>query len=130
MAEQSAIGAFVLRIAVGLIFLVAGFGKLMNPAMPTGMLEGLGFPMAAMFAWVLIIVEIGGGAMLLLGWNVQYASIPLAIILVVATITVFIPQLGGDNPMAMMDVLWHVIGIGALISLYLTGPGAYALQKE
>ena len=118
-------GPTLLRLSLAAIFLYAGIGKLLNPAGPTGMLGGLGFPVPAFFAWVLLLSEIIFGIAVLLGWQLNYTVWPLVVILVVATIFVAIPMAGGNY----ITTLFHIIAIAALVSLFLTGPGAASIQK-
>ena len=56
--EKYEIGQFILRITLGLLLFIPGLSKIMNPAGITGMLDGLGFPMAALFAWIVILSEL------------------------------------------------------------------------
>ena len=77
------------RILMGSLFLVAGLLKIfvMKPAAIEGMLAGIGFPAAIVFAWILIIFEVVCGAAILFNWQVKWAGWPLIIILLVATFT-------------------------------------------
>lgn len=77
-------------ILLGLVMLIPGLLKLfvMGPAAVTGMLAGIGFPAAAFFAWVLIILEILTGALIFARYKLQYVAWIPAIILVVAALTV------------------------------------------
>ena len=119
------VGHLVLRIALGLLFLVPGISKLMNPGGITGMLGGLGFPIAPVFAWIVILSEIIFGITLLIGYKTKYTSWPLLIILVVATLLVGVPGIDMANPMTVMSVLWHIVGIAGLVLVILSGPGKY-----
>ena len=103
---------FGVRIVVGLIFLIAGLSKLMNGAqMFTGMLDGIGFPMAIMFAWLVTIIEIVGGLFLILGLFDRIVASLLAIIMIVAVFTV---HLGSWNevkyPLLLVVLLIKFIG--------------------
>ncbi len=77
------------RVLLGLIFLVAGLMKLfvMGSGAVASMLDGLGFPAAVFFAWVLIVFEIVCGAAIIFNWQMKYTVWPPIIILVVATFT-------------------------------------------
>jgi uncharacterized membrane protein YphA (DoxX/SURF4 family) len=76
-------------ILLGLLMLIPGLLKLfvMKPSAITGMLDGLGFPAAAFFAWVLIIAEIGTGIAILAKWQLKTVVYIPAIILLVAAFT-------------------------------------------
>jgi len=113
-------GPFALRIGIGGLFLTMGIMKLMNPAMITGMLGNLGFPAAAFWAWILIIVEIVGGASVLTGFKLKWVTPFLAVVLVVAIAT-------GNQPIM---ALTNAALLSGLVSLWLSGPGAWALDKK
>ena len=109
------------------MFLVVGIGKLSNPNGVNGMLEGLGFPAAMIFAWILIIAEVLGGALVLVGYKVKYSAWVLAFVLVVATILVVLPK---DGSLQSSNFYFHLIGIAGLISIALAGPGKWAASKK
>ncbi len=113
-------GPFALRIGVGGIFLTAGIMKLVDPSMVTGMLGGMGFPAAAFWTWVLILAEVLCGASVLLGFRLKWTAIPLAIVMLVA-IAVNLDQI--------MVVLNNLVILSGLVSLWLSGPGKWALNK-
>lgn len=77
------------RILLGLVMLVPGLTKLFvyKPAGVSAMLSGLGFPLAMLFAWVLILSEIVFGIAVIAKWKLQYTVWPPIIILVVAALT-------------------------------------------
>mgnify|MGYP001582789949 CR=1 FL=1 len=125
---NKALAQTLLRVLLGLLFLVPGLGKSMDPAGIIGMLGGLGFPIPALFGWILILSEILFGAALILGFKVKWTAWPLVIILAVATIMVHLPTLG--TPMGPINVLFHLVGIAGLIVISTAGPGAYALSKN
>ncbi|RJQ22499.1 DoxX family protein [Candidatus Woesearchaeota archaeon] len=113
---------FALRIGLGGIFLIAGLMKLMGPSGVVGMLANLGFPLPTAWAWLLIVTELLFGAAVLLGFQLKYTTVPLAIVLIVASIVNF--QSG------VMMGLKDLVLLSGLISLWLSGPGAWALSKK
>ena len=112
-----------LRITLGLFFLVPGLSKLANPAGITGMLSGLGFPLAGYFAWLLLLSEIIFGASLIVGHKVKFAVWPLFVILLVALLLVAIPAVELSNTQSLMTLLWHLVGLAGLMSIKELGPG-------
>lgn len=120
----------LLRISLGLLFILPGFQKLANPEMIIGMLGGLGFPAAGFFGWLLILIEIIFGFTILIGWKLRKTVWPLVVILAIALFTVQFPAWFSKQPMAMISVLFHILGIAALISLHYSGPGAAAASKH
>ncbi len=110
-------GPFALRIGVGGIFVFAGIMKLFDTGMVTGMLGGLGFPAPAFWTWLLIAAETLCGAAVLLGFKLKWATIPLAIVSVV------IISVAPEQAMVGISLL------AGLVSLWLSGPGKWALSK-
>ncbi len=84
----------ILRIGVGLIFIVAGYGKLTGIDGTISFFGNIGIPMAGVMAWIVAIVEFVGGIMVLAGFRMSYANILLAIIMFVAILTT---KLGSDD---------------------------------
>jgi len=118
-------GHTLLRVTIGLLFLIMGFSKFANPSGIIGMLGSIGFPAAAFFGWLLLLSELVFGALILIGYKVRYTAWPLAIILIVAVLTVAIPTEGISSASAF----FHYISIAALISLAWTGPGEWAVSE-
>lgn len=119
-------GPTVLRLLLGLLFVIPGLMKLMNPGMIIGMLGELGFPAPAFFGWLLLLSEIVFGVAVLVGWKVRYTVWPLVFIMLVAIFTVTIPTMQG-NPVTL---LFHLAAVAGLVSLYLTGPGALGVKQN
>ena len=116
-------GPAILRVTLGLLFLVMGLIKLNNPEMIIGMLGGLNFPAAPLLGWILIIVEVLGGAALILGKEMKKAIWLLFIVLLVALLFVAIPGFDRTQTPTVAELLWHLVGLGGLLSLHSTGPG-------
>lgn len=115
-------GPTILRISLAALFLFTGISKLMNPSGIAGMLAGLGFPASTALGWIVLLSEVVFGLALLVGWKTKYAVWPLIIILAVATIFVSVPS--GN----WVNVLFHLVGAAALLSLLLSGPGKLAVD--
>jgi len=122
MRNYQDLAPLVLRVGIGAMFLYAGVMKLFDPAMVSGMLGGIGFPAPTFWAWVLIVCEALGGLAVLLGFQLKYVTVPLAVILLVATLTVHL-----GNPGVALQ---HVALLAGTISLWLSGPGTLAVSKQ
>ena len=112
----STYGDLAARLVLGLIFILAGIGKLFGPAPGiegfTGMLTGLGIPVAGVMAIIVGIIELVGGVLLIIGFLDKYAALLLAIIMLVATIMVHIPNGWNDfkYPLLLVFLLARYIG--------------------
>lgn len=81
-----------LRLVIGYGFIVHGWAKLSRgPETFAVVLHTLGVPVPLFFSWLTTMVELVGGFLVLGGAFVVLASIPLAIVLLVALFTVHLP---------------------------------------
>ena len=81
--------AFIMRLAVGGVFLIHGIAKFQRGIGATAsFLASLGFPFASMFAVILIAIETVGAICVLLGiWTRAWAAV-MAVEMVVAILAV------------------------------------------
>jgi putative oxidoreductase len=85
--------AIPLRLIVGFGFLQHGYAKLARgPEDFINILHAMGVPAAFLLGWTTIMIEVIGGFLILLGALVPLATIPMAIVLLVAIFTVHLPN--------------------------------------
>ncbi len=88
--------AFFMRLAVGGVFLLHGIAKFERGIGATAhMLSGIGFPIATIFAVILITIETIGALCVLLGILTRAWAAVMAVEMVVAILAVKLP--GGGN---------------------------------
>lgn len=113
----------LLRIGVGVIFIIAGWGKITGIEGVQEFFGNIGIPLPGLMAWVVAIVEFVGGIMVLLG---AYARIPyllLAFIMVVALLTT---KLGGEFSAARLDLMLLLSNL----ALFFMGSGKYSVDEK
>lgn len=117
----------VLRVVTGIIFAFHGWQKLQG-GLPgvTGLVASLGFPMPEVFAVLLIAAELGGGILLILGLLTRWAAKFTAIVSVVALVLVHLPN---GFSMATGGYEYILLLLAASVSLILTGPGKWSLDR-
>jgi putative oxidoreductase len=82
-----------LRLIVGYGFMEHGYAKLARGADSFVLiLQALHMPLAPLLAWATILTELIGGFAILIGAFVPLASVPMAIVLLVAIVTVHLPN--------------------------------------
>ena len=121
--KYSDLAPLLLRIGVGLIFIVAGWGKLTAIDGTAQFFGTIGIPMAGLMAWLVAIIEFFGGIMVLAGFRIQLPALLLAIIMVVAIITT---KLGGDEVFRAMRL--DLMLLLASLSLVIIDRGAYSVD--
>jgi putative oxidoreductase len=124
--KNSSWGLTVLRLIVGIVFLMHGGQKLFVIGFGgvAGYLGGLGIPLPAVSAVVLTLAELLGGAALLLGLGTRSAALALAVDMFVAVLAV---KLKGGF-FAPAGVEYELTMLAACICLALAGPGAASLE--
>ncbi len=132
-----------LRLVIGFGFVYHGFPKLFSGAGHdgfVGMLQMIGVPAPGLMAWVVGIVEFGGGLALLAGAFVQLVAIPLIANMLVAMFTVHLRQgfnfmnitgMGEAGPQfGMPGYEVNLLYLAGLVSLMLGGAGALSIEER
>jgi putative oxidoreductase len=89
----TALYAVPLRLIVGLGFAEHGYAKLSRgPDAFITILHQIGVPFADLLGWATVAVEIVGGLLVLIGAFVPAAALPMIIVLLVAIVTVHLPN--------------------------------------
>lgn len=117
-------GLLALRLAVGIVFIYHGWLKLTGMEGVVGMMQGIGLPMPLFFAWLVALVEFIGGIAIILGLFNRIVTALLAIVMVVALLTVHAKTPFGPG------VEFPIVLLGALIALHTVGPGRCALMGQ
>lgn len=116
-----------LRFALGLMFIAAGLPKLIGlisgGSQTPGFFASLGIPFPLFSAWLVAIVEVLGGAMLMLGVMTCLTGSLLVFIIAVATLTTSI------NSFAWMKLIQHLLYIAALVAV-MCGSKEYSLRPR
>ena len=118
------------RILLSLVFLVAGYRKLMGVAASAGYFAKLGFPMPDVMVWVAIAIELGGGILLVLGWKARWAASLLALFTLIAAFAAH--RFWEVDPAQYANQMNHFLKnlaiVGGMIFVAATGPGALSVD--
>jgi putative oxidoreductase len=138
--QLTAWAPLALRLIVGGGFMQHGFAKLLRgPEMFAGILAAIGVPAPGLMSWLTVLVEIVGGFAILVGAFVVLASIPMAVVLLVAIFTVHLPY--GFSSIKLMSVEGGVAHFGqpgyecdllylaGLASLVISGAGRWSVDS-
>lgn len=125
------LGLALLRVTLGVIFVTHGLPKIMGGVGGfEGMLAEMGVPLAGIMAWVVTLLEVGGGLALIAGFLVTAFSLLLSFHMLMGIFLVHLsngwyvvgPGSGGAE--------FNVLLIAGLLTLVLAGPGAAALDAR
>lgn len=122
------------RILLALMFVISGFGKIGAFADTTVYMAGAGIPAidAVLEALLIltILVELGGGTALILGWKTRPAA--LSIFLFTGLVTLVFHRFWAVPPDEAMGqqlmFMKNLSVMGGLLLLFAHGPGDYALD--
>ena len=113
------------RILLAHIFLLAGINKISGYAGTQAYMDAMGVP--GMLLPLVILLEIGGGLALIVGWQTKWASYALAGFTIVAAL-IFHRNFG--DQMQMIMFMKNLSIAGGLLILAVNGAGAFSLGKK
>ncbi len=133
MSKNDAYATLAGRILLAAIFVISGFSKITGFEGTVGYMEAYGMPMAQVFLVGAIVLELGGGLMVLLGWKARLGA--LALIVFTIPTTLIFHQFWGleDAGQAMTQQIMFMKNlsmIGGLLILYVHGAGALSLDHR
>lgn len=113
------------RIMLALIFILAGLGKIQDPAGTAGYMQSAGVP--GILLWPTIALEMLGGLALVLGYKTRYAAFTLAIFSVVAALMF---HRNFADQMQMIMFLKNIAMAGGLLLLAVGGSTAFSMDNK
>jgi putative oxidoreductase len=131
--------ALPLRLIIGFGFMQYGYAKLARgPDDFISVLHAMGLPAPSVLGWATIIVELIGGLMILAGALIPLATVPMAIVLLVAIFTVHLPNGFSSIKLQSFDATGAHFGqpgyetdllyLAGLLALCLGGPGPISVE--
>ncbi len=120
------------RVLVSVIFLVTGFSKLTGYAGTTKMLGGMGIPFASVAAAIAMLIELGGGLALVVGWQTRFVAWVMFLYLIVITVKIHNfwavpPEMHQDQ---FIHFLKNVAIMGAMLKFAADGAGAISVDAR
>jgi putative oxidoreductase len=115
------------RVLLAVIFILSGVSKLANPAGTQAYIAAVGLPLPLLGYIVALVVEIGGGVMLLLGYRTRVAAIALAVFTVAAAV-LFHHAFGDQNQ--FIHFMKNLAIAGGLLQVAAFGAGAFSLDNR
>ena len=120
------------RVLLGVLFLVAGIRIILSYSGNIGYFTKLGFPAPELMTVLAILIEIGGGALLILGWQTRRVSWLLMLFVIIATAMAHrfwefdAAQYGNQ----LNHFLKNVAIIGGLLYVAVLGGGKLSLDER
>ena len=120
------------RLLMAALFLPAGISKIAGFAGTVGYIASKGAPLPEAAAIIAIIVEVGGGLALILGFKARWAALALALFTLAATFMFHnYWTLPADQQMVQqLMFMKNIAVIGGLLTLAAWGAGAWSMDGK
>jgi putative oxidoreductase len=112
------------RVLLSIIFIVAGIGKLMAPAGTIGYIASVGLPLPQLGFAIALIVELGGGVLMLLGLGTRWVALVLAAF---CLFTAFVFHGFGDMA-NQINAMKNFAMTGGFLFVFAHGAGEWSLD--
>jgi putative oxidoreductase len=119
------------RWLMAALFLVAGIRKILMFSGQVGYFTKLGFPMPEVMTVLAIVIEVGGGILLVVGWKTRHVAWLLSLFVLIATFAAhrFWEFDAAAYAGQLNNFLKNLAIIGGLFFLAAAGPGRMSADK-
>lgn len=119
--------ALVGRVFYASLFIVYGYMKLTGFAGATGYMTKMGLPAPTLAAALAVIIELGGGLLVLIGYQTRLVALALAVYVFIAAL---IAHAHFGDPNQMSHFMKNMAIVGGGLFLMATGGGAWSLDAR
>jgi putative oxidoreductase len=113
------------RILLAFIFVLSGFKKITGFEGTLGYMTSAGLPMANVLLVLTILVELGGGLLIMLGWQTRRVALAVFLFVLLASIVFHNPSV---DPSQMTQLLKNLSIMGGMLYLFAFGAGAWSVD--
>jgi putative oxidoreductase len=124
------VGPLAARILIALIFILSGFGKITGFEGTVGFIASKGLPLPQLAAAAAIVVELGGGLMLVAGWKARWAAAAMFAFTAMAALIFhnFWAVPAGEAQNQMIHFMKNVSMLGGLLYVVVHGSGPLSVD--
>lgn len=126
-ATAARIAPAVGRFALALIFVLSGWAKMTGPDAAIASIAGAGFPAPAIMMWLAVLTELGGGLLLIVGWQARLVALLLAGFSLVTALA-FHADIADEAQ--LIHLLKNVAIAGGLLQVVAFGAGPLSLDSR
>ena len=119
------------RVLMAALFIIFGIRKVLAFGFYAGYFAKLGFPAPEVMVVLAIIVELGGGLLMAIGWKTRWAAWALVIFTVIATFMAHrYWEFDAQQYVAQMTNFWkNMTIVGGLLMVACFGAGPISVDK-
>jgi putative oxidoreductase len=131
MKERSEGLALLGRALLAVLFIVSGWGKLNGFAGAVGYIASKNLPMPQVLAALTVVVELGGGLLLLIGFKARWVALALVgfVIVITPIFHNFWDVPAAQAQMQQIHFLKNVAIAGGLLMVAALGPGRFSIDR-
>ena len=124
--------ALVGRILLAAMFLMAGYGKIGGFAGTVGYISSVGLPAPQVLAAAAVVVELVGGALLLIGWKARWAALALAGFTVMASVLFHNYWAMPVEKQMLQSIMFtkNAAVVGGLLMVAALGAGGWSVDRR
>jgi putative oxidoreductase len=115
------------RLLLSSLFIWAGWGKLMNPPGTAQYFANYHLPAPDVLVWIVIIIELIGGLLILIGFQTRWVALVLAIFCLITGFAIHLPA--GDLP-NMINFYKNLTMAGGFLYVVAYGAGALSVDHR
>jgi putative oxidoreductase len=132
METLNRFGPLIGRILIAFIFIFAGYGKITGFEGTVGYIASKSLPLPQLAAIGAIIVELGGGLMLVAGWKARWAAAAMAVFTLLAALIFhnFWAAPADQVQNQMIHFMKNISMLGGLLYVIVHGSGPLSVDKE
>jgi putative oxidoreductase len=127
MPNQTNTFAALGRLFIAVLFLLSGFSKIASPAMTQSYIASAGLPMPFLSYLIAVVIEVGGGLLLLIGYQARIVAFVVAVFTLAAALS-FHRNFADQNQ--MIHFLKNIAIVGGLLQVVAFGAGAFSLDAR
>ncbi|GKW13223.1 DoxX family protein [Pectobacterium sp. IFB5596] len=127
MEKNASIISAIGRALIAIVFVISGLSKIGASEATQGYIASVGLPFPLLGYLIALVVEIGGGMLLLIGYRTRVVALVLSAF-TVATALFFHHNFADQN--AMINFLKNIIIVGGLLQIVAFGPSKYSIDAK
>jgi putative oxidoreductase len=127
MQNQTSALAAAGRVLIAVLFLLSGLSKIAAPVMTQNYIASAGLPAPLLGYLIAIIVEVGGGVLLVIGYQTRIVALVVAAFTVAAALA-FHHDFADQNQ--MVHFLKNIAVTGGLLQVAAFGAGSFSLDAR
>ena len=117
----------IARVCASMIFVIQGFGKATHMEATVAGFTRLGVPQPGLAYWVAVVVELGGGLLLMFGLKARFTAAALAVFCLA---TAYLAHTDFSQPLQVSQFLKNLSMAGGFLAFAAVGAGFFSVDTK